>query len=175
MNAEEASPYAAPEEWASIDLVYEAALSELEFQSKQWEEADSRLRLLLGFIGIIVAGALAAAGQSPEKLPDPVALLIGMAVVALLVASGISVVAYRPRGFQRPPDVISLRRKYLTRPASETKLAIVDAMLAAYPENTRIITGKLNAYRWALGWLVASIVLLALAINSRLLMSKLSG
>lgn len=173
MNAEEAGTYAGAEEWASIDLVYEAAVSELEFQSKQWEEADSRLRLLLGFIGIIMAGALAAAGQSPEKLPDLVALLIAMAVVALLAASGLSVVAYRPRGFHRPPDVIALRLEYLTRPPSETKLAIVDAMLAAYPENTRIITEKLKAYRWALWWLVASITLLASAIISKLLMSKL--
>ncbi len=173
MNSDEVSLYAAPDEWASIDLVYEAALSELEFQSKQWEEADARLRLLLGFIGIIVAGALAAAGQSPEKLPDPVALLIAVAVVSLLVASGISVVGYRPREFHRPPDVIALRIEYLTRSPAETKLAVVDAMLTAYPENTRIIAQKLRAYRWALGWMVASIVLLALAIISKLVISKL--
>jgi len=111
---------------------------------------------------------LAAAGQSSERLPDLVAVQIGVAVVSLLVVSGFSIFAYRPRAFHRPPAVIALRLDYLTRPPSETKLAIIDAMLAAYPDNTRIIAEKLRAHRWALCWMVASIVLLASAIISRL-------
>ena len=70
-------------------------------------------------------------------------------------------------------NMIALRLEYLTRPPAETKLAVIDAMLTdAFPNNTSIIAEKLVAYRWALGGMVLSIVLLASAIISRLAIAK---
>lgn len=170
MSGNDLDESARPDEWASLDLVYEAALAELEAQPKRWEEADGRLRLLLGFIGIILAGALAATGPAPQNLPILVRAPIGLAVGALLLATCISAFAYRPRDFHRPPDVLALRLNDLTREPAETKLAIIDTLLAAYPSNTRAVNDKLSAYRKALWSMVASIILLSSAIILKLML-----
>ena len=124
--------------------------------------------MLLGFIGVVFAGSLGVTGNlSPGAWP--VRLLAGLAVVALLVAGVLAAQAYLPREIHQPPNVRTLRTRFLTRPSAESKLAIVDELLWAYDSNKSVIVQKLGAYRRAQSSFVVSVIFLAVAIVLRLL------
>jgi hypothetical protein len=159
--------YASADEWASIDVIYELALREQDAQIAAWEEADGRLRLLLGFIGVIFAGALGVLGNlKPEAwLARPFA---GLAICALVLTGLLVFQAYRPRRLHRPPNIQELRINYLTRSPAETKREIIDQLLQVYNLNQDVIAEKLRIYDRAQSLFFGSIVLLAIAILIRL-------
>jgi hypothetical protein len=171
VTGEPGSDYAPPEEWASVDLIYDLTLREQDAQLKAWEEADGRLRLLLGFIGVILAGALGVTGN---LRPDAgaVRVLAGLAICALVVTGFLAFQAYRPRHLHRPPDVQALRLNYLTRRSAETKLEVVDQFLRVYNLNQDVIREKLSVYTRAQYLFFASVLLLASAILMRLLLER---
>jgi hypothetical protein len=44
-----------PRSWLSLDYVHDRVLEQLKAQNDRWEAADSRLRLILGLIGVVFA------------------------------------------------------------------------------------------------------------------------
>jgi hypothetical protein len=156
-----------PSQWLSVDLIYDLALREIDLQSRDWEEADARLRWLLGFIGVIFAGVLGVTGNLGARDPA-VRLIAGSAVFFLLLAAALAFLAYLPRQFHRPPLIRELRTRYLTRSTAQTKLAIVDQLISVYDFNRGIISHKLAVYRRAHHLFLVSLVLLVVAIVVRL-------
>jgi hypothetical protein len=143
-----------PATWVGLDYVHDRVLAQLDQQSKLWEEADARLRLVLGIIGIVFAVTLGllprgTAVGGPLLLPFFVGVLAIVGLVLFAVAGLIAVVAYWPRDFNRPPAPASLR-KYITTNEREIKLTVVDEMLDAYDENAAWLGRKFLAFRWAL-------------------------
>lgn len=160
--------YASPDQWLSIDPTYEAALRDLEVQSADWDKADDRLRLLIGFVAlasITVSVAVPPTGGMPANLLlvfRAVQLFAGLALLLLLAAGAIALVGYRPRPFHRPPNTHGLRTESLTQLEAQTKLDIIDQILRVYNFNDAVIREKLTAYQRALYIFVASMVLLSL-------------
>jgi len=162
LEAEEGDPED-PANWVGLDYVHATVAGQLKAQSDLWEEADGRLRLILGVIGIIFAvtlgllprGTITVSNPNGTTTTEPQALsfFVGTAAIAGLVmfaAAGlIALVAYWPREFNLPPAPDSLR-KYITTSEREIKLTVLDEMLDAYDANKLWLGRKFLAFRWAL-------------------------
>lgn len=156
-----------PDNWLSLDYVHERVLVQLDAQSDIWDDADERLRLILGVIGIVFAAALGLQRTvSPTTAPLPA--LVGTAAIAailiFLIAGAIVAVAYWPTPFDRPPKPSSLRDLYLTTDERETKLIVIDSIIAAYNHNEVVLARKIGAFKLAFVRTAAATGLLGLAV-----------
>jgi hypothetical protein len=152
-----------PAGWVGLDFVYDQVRAQMDQQQKLWEEADGRLRLILGVIGIVFAVTLgllprgtttvsssgSATSTTPLLLPFQVGALAIVGLVLFAIAGLIAAVAYWPRDFSWPPAPDSLRR-YITTNPREIKLTALDALLEAYVANDVWVGRKFQAFRWAL-------------------------
>lgn len=146
-----------PENWFSLDYVHEQVLAQLQAQSDLWDAVDGRLRLILGFIGIVFAAAIGlqravpvATGPSgPVLLPFWVGAAAAVAVMVYLIAGLIVAVAYWPTPFDRPPKPDALREQYLLADPRQTKLDVIDTIIEAYNRNTAPLARKNLAFKVA--------------------------
>lgn len=152
-----------PDNWIGLDFVYASVTAQLREQGDLWEDADGRLRLILGVIGIVFAVTLGLLPRAsitvmapnggtttqPQSVPFFVGALAIGGLVMFAVAGLIALVAYWPREFNLPPAPDSLR-KYITSDEREIKLTVLDEMLDAYDVNKRWLGRKFLAFRWAL-------------------------
>ncbi|MBI2755565.1 MAG: hypothetical protein HYX52_02545 [Chloroflexi bacterium] len=172
-----------PENWIGLDYIHDQVVAQMEEQSKLWENADGRLRLILGVIGIVFAAVLGllprgtitvmtAAGPITE--PQYVPFWTGSAAIAAIgcfaTAGVIATVAYWPRDFNWPPAPDSLR-KYLTTDPREIKLTVLDEMLTAYDQNRVWLGRKFVAFRWAFSLTAIATALLGVAVIMQILVS----
>jgi hypothetical protein len=152
-----------PDNWYGLDYVHDRISVQLREQSRLWEEADGRLRLILGVIGVVFAATLGLlprgsvlvttpSGPMQEilYLPFWVGALAVTAFVLFSVAGFVALVAYWPRTFSWPPAPESLR-EYVTSDEREIKLLVVDAMLDAYAANGVWLARKFQLFRFAFG------------------------
>src|SRR5215210_3574934 len=77
-----------PRNWRSLDYIDERIRGELDAQSKDWDDIDGRLRLILGVIGIVFAAALGFQ-RAQRDIPFPVGLLTVYAILAFLLAASL--------------------------------------------------------------------------------------
>lgn len=165
-----------PDNWIGLDFVYASVAAQLREQGDLWEDADSRLRLILGVIGIVFAvtlGLLPRASVTvmtangtttqPQSVPFLVGALAIVGLVMFAVAGLIALIAYWPREFNLPPAPDSLR-KYITSDEREIKLTVVDEMLDAYDVNKLWLGRKFLAFRWALVFVAFATALLGASV-----------
>jgi hypothetical protein len=152
-----------PSSWIGIDFVFTEVSAQLTQQQKLWEEADARLRLILGVISIVFAvtlgliprGTVTVPASDGRLLNEPMYLPFFVGTLAILglclfgLAGFIVVVAYWPRNFSWPPRPESIR-EYVTTDEREIKLTVLDTMLDAYEANAVWVGRKFLAFRWAL-------------------------
>lgn len=149
-----------PDAWLSLEYVHEQVLAQLAAQSDTWDVVDGRLRLILGFIGIVFAAAVGlqrgpspAVAQGvaiePPLLPFWVGALTIGAVFVYLAAGAIVAWVYWPTNFDRPPRPSSLRDQYLTTDPRETRLIVVDSIIEAYNRNESVLARKTFAFKVA--------------------------
>ena len=116
---------------------------------------------------MVFAGVLGVTGNLGAHVVA-VRWLAVLAVLFLFAAAILAFLASLPRQFHRPPRIRELRVDYLTRSTAETKLVIVDQLVAVYDLNRDVISQKLGAYRRAYSSFVFSLAVLVLAIVVRL-------
>jgi hypothetical protein len=83
-----------PASWLGLDYVHEQVVAQLQAQSDLWDAVDARLRLILGFIGIVFAAAIGLQRAAPtatgasqlEFLPSWAGTAAIIAVVVYLLA-----------------------------------------------------------------------------------------
>jgi hypothetical protein len=152
-----------PANWIGLDYVHDVALATLQQQLELWEEADGRLRLILGVIGIVFAvtlgllprGTVTVAGENGVTSSVPVLLPFAVGALAIAglglfaLAGLVAVVAYWPRGFNGPPAPRGLRPYILTN-ERRIKLIVLDQVLNTYESNDVWLRRKLLAFRFAL-------------------------
>jgi hypothetical protein len=161
-----------PDNWYGLDYVHDRISSQLQEQSKLYEEVDGRLRLILGVIGVVFAATLgllprgtttvitpAGPIQEPVYLPFWVGALAIVAIVVFSLAGLVALVGYWPRAFSWPPAPQSLP-KYITSDEREIKLVVVDEMLNAYTANSEWLVRKIRLFQlaFALAALAAGIL-----------------
>ncbi len=139
--------------WQSLDYIHDQVVAQIEHQWEVWDAVDGRLRLILGFIGIVFAAALGLRGVSVGGaavfIPFWVGLLASLAVASYLIAAAIVGIAYLATDFDWPPAPGALRTQYLRTHPRRTKLEVVDTLVAAYARNARLIARKHRAFVWA--------------------------
>jgi len=105
-----------PDNWIGLDHVHDRILAELDAQERRWQEVDSRLRMVLGVIGIVFAvagafvrgglpGIVLGSGSTPSTfipLPFWVGAAVDMAILLYLLAGAMVAWAYLSRSFNRP-------------------------------------------------------------------------
>ncbi len=109
---------------------------------------------------------LALAGTA--QIPFLIRLAVGCAVVLFLVAGGIVAVAYWPQKFNRPPDPIDLRERWLTTDPRLVKLVVIDSIREAYNDNEDVIERKNGAFKIAFGLTAVATGLMGLALVAQI-------
>jgi hypothetical protein len=159
-----------PRAWLSLDYVHDQVQAQIQHQSRVWDVVDARLRLILGVIGIAFAAALGlrgftvGSGGPPQLVPFWVGLAAGTAVGVYLLAAAIVGLAYLPMDFDWPPKPSTLRTEYLLEDPRETKLAVIDTLIAAYDLNERAIARKTSAFVIAFGLTAIATIILGIAL-----------
>jgi len=159
-----------PRAWLSLDYIHDQVQAQIEHQSRVWDAVDSRLRLILSVIGIAFAAALGlrgftvGAGGPPLFVPFWVGFAASTAVGVYLVAAAIVALAYLPIDFDWPPKPSALRTEYLLEDLRETKLDVVDTLIAAYDLNERAIARKTRAFVVAFALTAIATILLGIAL-----------
>lgn len=157
-----------PENWLSLDYVHEQIQEQLKAQSALWDEVDARLRLILGVIGIVFAASATFQRQvtvgGTVQIPFWIGLLVGMAVALYLVAGAVVAIAYWPQKFNRPPDPIDLRNRWLTTDPREVKLIVIDSILDAYNDNEDVIERKSRAFKVSFAMTAGATAMMGLAL-----------
>ena len=83
------------------------------------------------------------------QIPFVVGLLVALAVVVFLIAGAIVAIAYWPQEFNRPPDPVDLRKRWLTTDPRRVKLIVTDSIREAYNDNEDVIERKSRAFEVA--------------------------
>ena len=163
-----------PETWYGLDYVHDRIAAQLQQQSRLWEEADGRLRLILGVIGVIFAATLGLLPrgtitvstpggpvQEPLLLPTGVGALAVAAIGLYALAAVVAAVAYWLRTLSLPPEPPALRR-YITTDEREIwiQLFVIDEMLNAYATNGVDLERKVRLFHW--GFVLATAATAAL-------------
>jgi hypothetical protein len=123
----------------SLDLVFEAAQKELDFQFEQINSLDTKASISLASAGIMLAALISFLTQRPA-VGIPGFLIAGTLLISL--STILAVVTLWVRQFERPPDLATLRDYYITQSVEETKLRTVDTILEVISRNDNRIYGK---------------------------------
>jgi len=142
-----------PDNWLSLDYIHDQVQEQLKAQSDLWDAVDGRLRLILGVIGIVFAASATFQRQvtagGAAQIPFALGVLVSVAVVLFFVAGSIVALAYWPQKFNRPPDPIDLRERWLTTDPNLVKLIVTDSIREAYNDNEDVIERKNFAFKVA--------------------------
>ncbi|MBA2447705.1 MAG: hypothetical protein H0V51_06735, partial [Chloroflexi bacterium] len=143
----------------------------IDAQSDLWDVVDGRLRLILGVIGIVFAASATFQRQvtagGTAQIPFWIGAAVVGAVVLFLVAGGIVAVAYWPQKFNRPPDPLDLRGRWLTTDPRQVKLIVIDSILDAYNDNEDVIERKNLAFKIAFVLTAVATGLLGVALMAQ--------
>jgi hypothetical protein len=163
-----------PRSWVGLHFILERLDTQLATQAKLWEEADGRLRTILGVIGIVFAatlGLLPRGAGSPSdglaQVQPSVPYLVGapaqLAIGLYFLAGLCALFGYWPRHFNWPPAPDSLR-KYLTTDPRVIELYTVERMLLAFDQNASKIGLKFKLFQVAVAISTIATGLLGLAV-----------
>jgi hypothetical protein len=155
----------------SVDLIYEHAVREFAALERDWQSADQRAQVLLGFVGVVFSAALVLGGTLAQVSDQRTGLLIRILVVVAIAALGVSGLAsfwsYQARQFVRPGPIGTLWDVYRSEPTARTKVQLVRAFRYAQEVNVPVLEEKLRFFRLGLGAFGVSSASLALAIVAR--------
>ncbi|MGH2556835.1 MAG: hypothetical protein ACRDHO_14115 [Actinomycetota bacterium] len=136
----------------SLDLILTETRIERDAQLRHFEGLDSKLGILLGFSGALVA------------LAPTNGLVIGLGRLVAAVAGLVSLWAFWPRKFA-VMDPYVLRQKYLPAEPEFTQLKILDTHVAMLQATAIILQRKARRLKWAMSVLAVAILLVALGLG----------
>jgi len=135
----------APEEHIvlpSLDVVLSETKSAVDDQSARISSLDTKLGVLLGLSGVILAALLSFHPFYWGNIAIKQLLIaaIGLILVSLFSATW----GYWIRKYKAPPDPTALRKFYLTEEQEKTKLAIIDYLSSVYEWNQQRLANKVK-------------------------------
>ena len=152
-----------PRNWKSLDYIQAQVEGQIKAQFDVWRLLDDRLRLVLGVIGIVFTAVLAFQRTAAPVDPD-VVYLLRVAMIYFFLAGLIAAFSYMwGMDLDWPPHPTGLREGFLTTPERETRLTVIDTVVAAYTENERRIVRRARAFFVAFGLTIVATMLLAMA------------
>lgn len=149
-----------PGDLPSLDFVFEQIEKRLEVQWSALDSLNTKLSILSGFGGVILAALLSAYDWLLDMPPIPLSLVFA-AIVALVISLILAISAYRNTRYAYPPDPRGIREEYVSRPLVESKLRLLDTRVEAYEHNQQIASQKDKHLNRAILALLISVCLLA--------------
>ncbi len=143
----------------SIDIVLDEVRRTLDFQFEQLDGLVTKSGIVLGVSSVILALLVNnLLGQS-----DLVnLLLVGVAVAFICLSIILSFISISMGKWDKPPQLERLRSHYITEPANETKLKIIDIVRDAIEKNDDGI--KMRVRLWKSSYFILAIGLGLLAV-----------
>ena len=147
------------QELPSIDIVLDEARRTLDSQFEQLGSLVTKSGVVLGVSGVILT-LLINSFLGESDLANSLLIKAAFAPIALsLILSLISISIGR---WDKPPQLERLRSHYITQPANETKLKIIDIVMEAIENNDKRITTRVRL--WKSSYFILGIALVLLAI-----------
>ena len=147
------------QELPSIDIVLDEARRTLDSQFEQLGSLVTKSGVVLGVSGVILT-LLINSFLGESDLANSLLIKAAFAPIALsLILSLISISIGR---WDKPPQLERLRSHYITQPANETKLKIIDIVMEAIENNDKRI--KTRVRLWKSSYFILGIALILLAI-----------
>ena len=137
----------------SIDIVFDEVRRTLDFQFEQLDGLVTKSGIVLGVSGVILTLLVASLlGQSDLSN----SLLVKVALAPILLSLILSFISISIGKWDKPPQLERLRSHYITQPANETKLKIIDIVRDAIEKNderikTRVCLWKSSYFILAIG------------------------
>lgn len=162
-----------------MSVAFDRAMGEID---RIWDASDKFDTKVLNFTSIVSAGALAAAALAVKEMPLPRTLLpwesalVALGVASLVAFIGLALGSASPVDFAAPLDPAKLAQAphHLTNDAG-FELAMLPVMADAYKKCHESQQGKARLFSWSLWPLRLSVLCLALAIASYLLIPSPKG
>jgi hypothetical protein len=146
----------------SLDVVLSETKAAVDDQSARISSLDTRLGVLLGLSGVILAALLSF--PSIRCVDITTKSLLITAVVLILVSLLSATWGYWIRKYKAPPDPMALREFYLTEEPEKSKLAILDYLSSVYAWNQPIIEGKVKYTRISFGSVLTGTIIIGVTI-----------
>ncbi|MGD0780505.1 MAG: hypothetical protein ABR954_07000 [Dehalococcoidales bacterium] len=146
----------------SLDTVLSETKAAVDDQSARISSLDTRLGVLLGLSGVILAALLSFPATHCSDSGTKYLLII--AVVLILVSLLSATWGYWMRKYKAPPDPLALREFYLTEEQKKTKLAIIDYLSSVYEWNQPIIENKVKYTRISFASVLIGTIIIGVVI-----------
>ena len=147
------------EELPSIDIVLDEVRRTLDFQFELLDGLVTKSGIVLGVSGVILALLVTSLlGQS--DLAN--LLLVEVALVLIFLSLILSFISISMGKWDKPPQLERLRSHYISEPANETKLKIIDIVRDAIEKNDDGI--KMRVRLWKSSYFILAIGLGLLAV-----------
>lgn len=151
----------------SLDVVLSETKAALEDQTERLSSLDTKLGVLLGLSGFILAALLAF--PLAYNVDRPTRWLF-IATVVLILASLLSATwGYWIREYKAPPSPSVLREFYLMEEPQKAKLAVVDYLCSVYDWNQRLLAGKVKFAHISFVFVLLGALIIGLTILINLL------
>ena len=147
------------QELPSIDIILDEVRRTLDFQFAQLDGLATKSGLVLGVSGVILT-LLVTSFLGESDLASP--LLIKAAFAPILLSLILSFISISIGKWAKPPQLERLRSHYITQPAKETRLKIIDIVIEAIGNNDKRI--KARVCLWKSSYVILGIGLVFLAI-----------
>lgn len=147
------------QELPSINIVSDEVRRTLDFQFKQLDGLVTKSGVVLGVSGVILT-LLVTSFLGKSDLAN--SLLIKVALAPILLSLILSLISISIGKWAKPPQLERLRSHYITQPANETTLKIIDIVMEAIKNNDKRI--KTRICLWKSSYFILGIGLIFLAI-----------
>jgi len=147
------------QELPSINIVLDEVRRTLDFQFKQLDGLVTKSGVVLGVSGVILT-LLVTSFLGKADLAN--SLLIKVALAPILLSLILSLISISIGKWAKPPQLERLRSHYITQPANETTLKIIDIVMEAIKNNDKRI--KTRICLWKSSYFILGMGLVFLAI-----------
>jgi len=142
------------QELPSTDIVLDEVRRTIDFQFEQIDGLDTKSGIVLGIAGVILTLLVTSMLGQSNAIAN--SLLVKVALVPMLLSLILSFISISVRKWDKPPQLERLRSHYITQPADETKLKIIDISMDAIENNdkrikTRVCLLKSSYFILAIG------------------------
>lgn len=147
----------------SIDIVLHEARRKLDFQFEQLDGLDMKSGIIIGVSGVVLALLVTNLLSPSNAIPND--SLLRASLISIFASLVISLVSIIIRKWKRPPNIETLRLKYIVKPTDETKLRIIDISMAAADKNKTQIDMRIRLLKCSYGILGAGLGMLAIKVG----------
>lgn len=149
----------------SIDIVLDEARRTLDFQFEQHEGLDTKSGIILGIAGVIISLLVTASIAIPDLTGSLFAkIMVGIIGVTLSISLILSYRTLRIEKWNKPPEIDTLIRDYLSKDSHDTKCKIIGTIQKAVKENDELLKKRLYFYKRSYNILFAGLAVVIISV-----------